>query len=294
MQRLLLETALSAPPVKAKRKTFYTRRWFITKSIVGVLGGAAWLLRDHLPTLEPLRDPNEALTATTVAPVPTTAGSWMPMPQFPVPPAISIDGPTRQVHVKASNSAGSFDVVLDRTPQWFRFTFFDGPSDLAGSQVVVDPTQVFVMDAATLQWSRYGAPLPEVLRTQAPAKVEFWNQVVTLAALPHLEMRSTEEISGHPDRTGYHIRLDVGAWRTADPVGFDAWRATTEVFGAAPLVSPTDAELAPVYDLMLDVDATGAVWGWRVAGGGDSSVMEVLATVLESDALPIPATYTDR
>jgi hypothetical protein len=198
------------------------------------------------------------------------------------------------VHVKASNAAGSFDVVLDRAPTWFRFTFLDGPSDLKGSQIVVDPTQIFVLDATTLEWSRFGTPLPEVLRTQAPATAQFWGQVVTAAALPHLELRSTQAISGHSERSGHHLRLDVGAWRSADPVGFDAWRASTEVFGAAPLISPADDQLAPVYDLMLDVDADGALWGWRAAGGGDSCVMEVLATSLESAVEPIPATYTDR
>lgn len=295
MQRLLLEKALSTPPVTAIKKRPYTRRWFIATAIGTALGGGWWLIRDRLPALAPLNDPGEVLTATTVVSVTDpAAGSSTPMPQFPAPTAISVEGPTRQVHLKVSNGAGSFDVVLDRTPRWFRFTFFDGPSDLTGSQIVVDPAQVFVMDATTLEWSRYGAPLPEVLRTQAPATVEYWGQVVTSAALAHLEMRSTEEISGHPERTGYHLRLDVGTWRTSDPIGFDAWRSTTEVFGAAPLVSPSDAELAPVYDLMLDVDANGSVWGWRVAGGGDSSVMEVLATTLESDVEPIPASYTDR
>lgn len=301
MQRLLLETALSAPPVRTRRKRSFTRRWILSKTVGLTVFGGLVAMRQVLKSLDSGTDPGDATsaadtlsTAMTVPAASSAAGSSTPMPQFPAPSAVSAGGPTRQVHLKASNAAGSFDVVLDRTPLWFRFTFFDGPSDLTGSQIVVDQAQIFVMDATTLGWSRYGAPLPEVTRTQAPATVEYWHQVVTSAALPHLEMRSTEEISGHPERTGYHLRLDVGAWRTSDPIGFDAWRSTTEVFGAAPLVSPTDTELAPVYDLMVDVDATGAVWGWRAGGGGDSSVMEVLAMALESDVEPIPATYTDR
>lgn len=292
MQRLLVETALSAPPAPARG-----RLSTIVKVVIGiVVVRLAWvgiLVAAQSGVFDGLL-PGDA-RSTAAAPETTAAAgtvTTLPMPSF-ASTALIGPGTGRQVHLTADNSAGSFDVFIDTADAWFHVIYLDGPAGLQGAQFVVDPAQVFAMDPTTLGWTHYGAPLPDLWRAVGPARVQSWGQVVTPAALPFLELRSTEANAQVANRTGYHLRLDVETWRRVDPTGFEAWRDATDVFGSASLMSPTSLSLAPVYDLMLDVDEAGSIWGWRLTGGGTTCTMEVQDIVPSTTVEPIPATYTE-